>query len=71
LTQFGFSETELLDFAARAASSGAIDRIVAFGQALTFDRFWDGYDLLQAFTRTVRVAADREPPDPDAQEDAG
>ncbi len=60
MTQFGFSEAELLDFAGRAARGGAIDRIVAFGQALTFDRFWDGYDLLDAFTRTVRVTGDRE-----------
>jgi hypothetical protein len=58
LTQFGFGEDELVDFARRAAGSGGIDRIVAFGQALTFDRFWDGYDLLDAFTRTVRVTAD-------------
>jgi hypothetical protein len=58
MTQFGFGEAELLDFAARAAGSGGIDRIIAFGQALTFDRFWDGYDLLDAFTRTVRVTAD-------------
>lgn len=62
MTQFGFAEAELLDFAGRAARSGGIDRIVAFGQALTFDRFWDGYDLLDAFTRTVRVTAEREPP---------
>ncbi len=58
LTQFGFAEAELVDFAGRAAVSGGIDRIVAIGQALTFDRFWDGYDLLDAFTRTVRVTAD-------------
>lgn len=58
LIQFGFEEAELFDFAGRAASSGGIDRIVAIGQALTFDRFWDGYDLLDAFTRTVRVKAD-------------
>ena len=55
MTQFGFAEAELLDFAARAAGSGDIDRIIAFGQALTFDRFWDGYDLLDAF-----IHADRE-----------
>lgn len=55
VVQFGFDEAELLEFAGRAAGSGGIDRIVAIGQALTFDRFWDGYDLLGAFTRTVRV----------------
>jgi hypothetical protein len=55
LVQFGFDEAELREFAGRAAASGGIDRIVAIGQALTFDRYWDGYDLLGAFTRTVRV----------------
>jgi hypothetical protein len=70
MTQFGFGEAELLDFAGRAARSGGIDRIVAFGQALTFDRFWDGYDLLEAFTRTVRVTADRDRPDVGTQSDA-
>jgi hypothetical protein len=58
LVQFGFTEAELRDFAGRTAGSGGIDRIVAIGQALTFDRFWDGYDLLGAFTRTVRVEQD-------------
>jgi hypothetical protein len=58
LTQFGFDEAELLDFAGRVAGSGGIDRIVPIGQALTFDRFWDGYDLLDVFTRTVSVTAD-------------
>jgi hypothetical protein len=62
ITQFGFGEAELLDFAALTARSGGVDRIVPFGQALTFDRFWDGYDLLASFTRTVRVTSDREPP---------
>lgn len=55
LTQFGFGEDELREFVARSTSSGGVDRIVEFGHALTFDRFWDGYDLLDAFTRTVRV----------------
>lgn len=63
LTQFGFDQTELLDFAGRMAGSGGIDRIVPFGQALTFDRFWDGYDLLDAFTRAVSVTADPSVPD--------
>jgi hypothetical protein len=60
LTQFGFDQAELADFAARGGASGGIDRVVPFGQALTFDRFWDGYDLLAAFSRVVRVAADPE-----------
>jgi hypothetical protein len=55
VTQFGFDEAELIEFAGSAASTGGVDRIVPIGQALTFDRFWDGHDLLSAFTRTVRV----------------
>jgi Acyl-CoA reductase (LuxC) len=58
LTQFGYSDAELRELVRRAAPGGGLDRIVPFGQALTFDRFWDGYDLLAAFTRAVRVTAD-------------
>ena len=57
VTQFGFDDAQLRDFVRRSAGGGGIDRVVAIGQALTFDRFWDGYDLLDAFTRTVRVMA--------------
>ena len=57
VTQFGFGEDELREFARRAGARGAIDRIVPIGQALAFDGVWDGYDLLGAFTRTVRVTA--------------
>lgn len=32
-----------------------IDRVVAPGQALAFDWFWDGQDLLNAYSRCVRV----------------
>ena len=32
----------------------AADRIVPIGQALGFERVWDGVDLLQAFTRQLR-----------------
>ncbi len=52
LTQFGFSNHELRAFAISLNGRG-IDRIVPIGQALNFNRFWDGYDLLREFTRTV------------------
>jgi hypothetical protein len=32
-----------------------IDRIVPIGQALNFDTFWDGYDLIRSLTRTVVI----------------
>ena len=35
------------------ADGPGLDRLVPFGQALTFNRYWDGYDLLQEFTRRV------------------
>jgi hypothetical protein len=55
IIQFGFGEEELRAFANAAGAHGAIDRIVPIGQALAFDSIWDGYDLLAAFTREVRV----------------
>lgn len=52
LTWFGFTPQELGDFAA-AVNGRGIDRMVPIGQALQFSRFWDGYDLLQEFSRRV------------------
>lgn len=52
LTHFGFEASELSRFARRLNGRG-LDRLVPVGQALTFNRFWDGYDLLQEFTRRV------------------
>ncbi|MEZ5296220.1 MAG: acyl-CoA reductase [Ilumatobacteraceae bacterium] len=37
--------------------SRGIDRILPIGQALQFDRFWDGVDLLTEFTRAVSLPA--------------
>jgi hypothetical protein len=39
----------------RAANGRGVDRIVPFGEALTFGRFWDGYDLLAELTRRVHA----------------
>jgi hypothetical protein len=54
LSQFGFEHDELRAFA-RALNGRGIDRIVPIGAALQFHRYWDGYDLLRSFTRTVYV----------------
>lgn len=54
LTYFGFERTEL-DSLARCLNGSGIDRIVPIGQALAFGRFWDGYDLLAEFTRSVVI----------------
>ena len=56
LTAFGFGEDELRDLV-RALRGRGIDRIVPFGQALQFNRFWDGYDLLAELTRKVTLSA--------------
>ncbi len=52
LTYFGFDASELEALAARL---NGLDRIVPFGKALNFSRFWDGYDLFQELTRHVSI----------------
>lgn len=52
LSHFGFSRDELTRLIERLGGRG-LDRLVPLGEALTFNRFWDGYDLLQEFTRRV------------------
>jgi hypothetical protein len=54
LTYYGIANSELTELAGLLGSRG-IDRIVPIGSALDFDRYWDGHDLLRAFTRTVRI----------------
>lgn len=54
MTYFGFDRAELLEFAASLNGRG-IDRIVPVGQALNFNRFWDGNDLLISFMRYVHI----------------
>jgi hypothetical protein len=49
---FGFAREKLIAFA-RTLQGRGVDRLVPLGQALTFNRYWDGYDLLQEFTRKV------------------
>ncbi len=54
LTYFGIAADELLSFATEL-NGKAIDRIVPIGQALAFNRYWDGYDLLREFTKCVYI----------------
>jgi hypothetical protein len=56
LSHFGFTLTELDDFVTALAGRG-LDRLVPFGQALTFAGVWDGLDLLHEFTRIITIAA--------------
>ncbi len=54
LTVFGTSPQEVKQLVTDL-NGRALDRIVPIGQALSFHRFWDGYDLLQELTRLVHV----------------
>jgi len=54
LTHFGFEKTELESFV-HALNEHSFDRLVPIGQALSFNAVWDGYDLLQNFTRLVTI----------------
>jgi hypothetical protein len=50
MTYFGLDSAELEDLTPRLQG---IDRMIPIGQALNFNRFWDGYDLFQELTRHV------------------
>lgn len=54
LATFGVPEVQLQRLVQMLCGRG-IDRIVPFGQALQFNRFWDGYDLLSELTRKVTI----------------
>jgi Acyl-CoA reductase (LuxC) len=54
LSYFGFSVADLERFA-RTLGGRGLDRIVPFGEALTFSRYWDGRDLLAELTRVIDV----------------
>ena len=54
LAAFGIPNEELRSFVTTLGGRG-IDRIVPFGQALAFNRIWDGYDILGELVRRVVV----------------
>ncbi|GID30235.1 acyl-CoA reductase [Paractinoplanes brasiliensis] len=53
-SHFGFTSEQLREFALALGGRG-VDRIVPFGQALTFGSIWDGYDLPREFTRLTTL----------------
>lgn len=59
VTYFGFEPDEMKAFA-RACNGAGGDRIVPIGEALTFNRYWDGFDLLQSLSRRVYVESVHE-----------
>jgi hypothetical protein len=54
VSHFGIDGTRLRDLA-RELNGRGIDRMVPVGDALRFDRVWDGIDLLQAFGKRVTI----------------
>jgi hypothetical protein len=56
LSCFGFAGGDLERFA-RTLGGRGLDRIVPFGEALAFSRYWDGHDMLADLTRAVDVRA--------------
>lgn len=59
ISHFGFSAEELRALT-RQLNGRAIDRMVPVGQALDFDRFWDGHDLLLAFSKRVVIRTETD-----------
>lgn len=54
LSYYGVSKNELQQLVC-CLTNRAIDRIVPIGQALNFDRVWDGQNFLTSFTREVTL----------------
>lgn len=52
LTHFGFEPDDLRQFALHLPPR-AVDRIVPVGTALDFNTIWDGYNLMQVFSREI------------------
>jgi len=54
LAYFGFSNSKLEEFI-NSNTKTSIDRVVPFGQALNFDKTWDGHDLMNELVRHVNL----------------
>lgn len=54
ISYFGFSADIWREWLIRSKPRG-IDRIVPVGKALEFSKIWDGFDLLEAFSRRIEV----------------
>lgn len=54
LGYYGFSKDELVDFVVGNRFLG-LDRIVPIGETTSFDLTWDGYNLIDTFTRIPSV----------------
>jgi Acyl-CoA reductase (LuxC) len=56
---FGIDARRIRELA-RSVNGRGVDRWVPVGHALDFDRVWDGYDLLQEFTKRVTIHENNE-----------
>ncbi|HRI47730.1 MAG TPA: acyl-CoA reductase [Ignavibacteriaceae bacterium] len=54
LTYFGFNKAKLRNLI-KSVNGKGIDRVVPIGHALNFSPLWDGYSLLDEFTRKVHL----------------
>ena len=54
LGYFGFTREELVDFVLRSRFKG-LDRIVPIGETTAFSLTWDGYNLIEMFSRIPSV----------------
>lgn len=54
LTYYGVSNPALQEFM-QALNGKGLNRIVPIGQALSFDYFWDGYNLLLELTKSIEI----------------
>ncbi|EEA92956.1 Acyl-CoA reductase (LuxC) superfamily protein [Pseudovibrio sp. JE062] len=52
---YGVSKQDWLAFLQEKQIAG-IDRVVPFGEALTFNSVWDGMDLMREFTREIAIS---------------
>jgi len=59
LAHFGFEPAELARFA-RDVQGRGLDRVVPVGKALELSHLWDGYDLLESFTRVRDIRTSSE-----------
>ena len=54
LGYYGFSHDELVDFVIHNRFQG-LDRIVPIGETTAFSLTWDGYNLIDMFTRVCSI----------------
>jgi hypothetical protein len=55
MAYFGFS-TEQLHKLVNDLQGRGLDRLVPIGDALSFSAIWDGYDLVESFSRKVTIS---------------